>query len=77
MTYISRANGQSVMAACAYYDGEQKYSEYDHQWKYPHSQPERVVLHEVMLLLSTQILNGSGMLLMQLKRRSTHKLPDA
>lgn len=49
MTYISRANGQSVMAACAYYDGEQKYSEYDHQWKYPHSQPERVVLHEVML----------------------------
>lgn len=37
------------MAACAYYDGEQKYSEYDHQWKYPHSQPERVVLHEVML----------------------------
>ena len=34
MTYISRANGQSVMAACAYYDGEQKYSEYDHQWKY-------------------------------------------
>lgn len=49
MTYISRANGQSVMAACAYYDGEQKYSEYDHQMKYPHSQPERVVFHEVML----------------------------
>ena len=49
MTYISRAKGQSVMAACAYYAGEQKYSEYDHQWKYPHSQPERVVMHEVML----------------------------
>jgi len=29
-----------------------------------------------MLLLSTLILNGSGMLLMQLKRRSTHKLLD-
>ena len=30
-----------------------------------------------MLLLSTLILNDSGMLLMQLKRRLTHKLPDA
>ena len=56
MTYISRANGQSVMAACAYYDGEQKYSEYDHQWKYPHSQPERVVLHEVMLPPSIEVI---------------------
>lgn len=37
------------MAACAYYSGEKKFSEYDGTWKYPHSDPNRVQHVEVML----------------------------
>ena len=37
------------MATAAYYAGEKLYSEYDHEWKHPHSNPERVVFHEVLL----------------------------
>ena len=37
------------MASCAYCAGEKRYSEYEQQWKQPHSSPERVVHHEVML----------------------------
>lgn len=37
------------MAAAAYNAGEKMYSEHDHEWKHPHSNPERVVYREVML----------------------------
>ena len=37
------------MAAAAYNAGEKMYSERDHEWKHPHSSPERVVYREVML----------------------------
>ena len=37
------------MAAAAYNAGEKLYSEHDHEWKHPHSSPERVVYREVML----------------------------
>lgn len=37
------------MASASYYLGEKLYSEYDREWKYPHSDPDRVVYTEVML----------------------------
>ena len=37
------------MAHCAYCSGQKMYSEYDGQWKIPHSDPARVQLMEVML----------------------------
>ena len=37
------------MAKCAYNSGVKKWSEYEHCWKQPHSDPERVRLIEVML----------------------------
>ena len=37
------------MAAAAYNAGEKMYSERYHEWKHPHSSPERVVYREVML----------------------------
>ena len=37
------------MAAAAYNSGEKMYSERDHEWKHPHSSPERIVYREVML----------------------------
>ena len=37
------------MAAAAYNTGEKMHSERDHEWKHPHSSPERVVYREVML----------------------------
>ncbi|MBO5500661.1 MAG: MobA/MobL family protein, partial [Clostridia bacterium] len=33
----------------SYYLGQKLYSEYDHEWKYPHSDPKRVRYTEVML----------------------------
>ena len=48
ISYIGRKD-QSVMAAAAYNAGEKMYSERDHEWKHPHSSPERVVYREVML----------------------------
>ena len=47
---ISRGEGQSCMASCAYYSGEKKYSEYECCWKYLHSSSSRVKSVEVMLL---------------------------
>ena len=46
ISYIGRKD-QSVMAAAAYNAGEKMYSERDHEWKHPHSSPERVDLHPV------------------------------
>jgi len=37
------------MAGASYYLGQKLYSEYDHEWKYPHSDPKRVRYTEVML----------------------------
>ena len=37
------------MAGASYYLGQKLYSEYDHEWKYPHSDPERVRYTEIML----------------------------
>lgn len=37
------------MASASYYLGQKLYSEYDHEWKYPHSDPDRVRYTEVML----------------------------
>ena len=37
------------MAGASYYLGQKLYSEYDHEWKYPHSDPKRVQYTEVML----------------------------
>ncbi len=37
------------MAGASYYFGQKLYSEYDHEWKYPHSDPKRVRYTEVML----------------------------
>lgn len=37
------------MAGASYYFGQKLYSEYDHEWKYPHSDPRRVRYTEVML----------------------------
>ena len=37
------------MAGASYYLGQKLYSEYDHEWKYPHSDPRRVRYTEVML----------------------------
>ncbi len=37
------------MAGASYYLGQKLYSEYDHEWKYPHSDPRRVQYTEVML----------------------------
>lgn len=37
------------MASASYYLGQKLYSEYDHEWKYPHSDPKRVRYTEVML----------------------------
>lgn len=37
------------MAGSSYYLGQKLYSEYDHEWKYPHSDPKRVRYTEVML----------------------------
>ena len=40
------------MASASYYLGQKLYSEYDHEWKYPHSDPARVRYTEVMLPLN-------------------------
>lgn len=37
------------MAGASYYLGQKLYSEYDHEWKYPHSDPKRVRYTEVLL----------------------------
>lgn len=37
------------MAGASYYLGQKLYSEYDHEWKYPHSDPKRVRYTEVIL----------------------------
>ena len=37
------------MAGASYYLGQKLYSEYEHEWKYPHSDPKRVRYTEVML----------------------------
>ena len=37
------------MAGASYYLGQKLYSEYDHEWKYPHSDPRRVRYTEIML----------------------------
>lgn len=37
------------MAGASYYLGQKLYSEYDHEWKYPHSDPKRVQYTEVLL----------------------------
>ena len=37
------------MAAASYYSGQKLYSEYDREWKYPHSDSSRVLYTEVML----------------------------
>ena len=37
------------MAGASYYLGQKLYSEYDHEWKYPHSDPKRVRYTEIML----------------------------
>ena len=37
------------MAGSSYYLGQKLYSEYDHEWKYPHSDPKRVRYTEVIL----------------------------
>ena len=37
------------MASASYYLGQKLYSEYDREWKYPHSDPARVRHIEVML----------------------------
>ena len=37
------------MAAASYYSGQRLYSEYDHEWKYPHSDSSRVLYTEIML----------------------------
>jgi len=40
------------MAGASYYLGQKLYSEYDHEWKYPHSDPKRVRYTEVLLPLN-------------------------
>lgn len=37
------------MAGASYYLGQKLYSEYDHEWKYPHSDPRRVRYTKIML----------------------------
>ena len=37
------------MAAASYYSGQKLYSEYDREWKYPHSDSSRVLYTEIML----------------------------
>ena len=37
------------MAAASYYPGQKLYSEYDREWKYPHSDSSRVLYTEMML----------------------------
>lgn len=49
MDIVSRKEGRSVMAEAAYCAGEARYSEYEGEWKYPHSDPSRVVYQEVLL----------------------------
>lgn len=49
ISVISRGSGQSVMAAASYCLGQKLYSDHDGEWKYPHSNPQRVRYTEVML----------------------------
>ena len=49
ISITSRGKGQSAMAGASYYLGQKLYSEYDHEWKYPHSDPKRVRYTEIML----------------------------
>ncbi|MBP3542150.1 MAG: MobA/MobL family protein [Clostridia bacterium] len=49
ITITSRGKNQSAMAGASYYLGQKLYSEYDHEWKYPHSDPKRVRYTEVLL----------------------------
>ena len=49
ISVVSRGSGQSVMAAASYCLGQKLYSAHDGEWKYPHSNPQRVCYTEVML----------------------------
>ena len=49
ISITSRGKNQSAMAGASYYLGQKLYSEYDHEWKYPHSDPKRVRYTEVLL----------------------------
>ena len=49
ISITSRGKNQSAMAGASYYLGQKLYSEYEHEWKYPHSDPKRVRYTEVML----------------------------
>lgn len=49
ISVVSRGSGQSVMAAASYCLGQKLYSVHDGEWKYPHSNPQRVRYTEVML----------------------------
>ena len=49
ISITSRSRNESAMAGASYYLGQKLYSEYDHEWKYPHSDPARVRHTEVML----------------------------
>jgi len=49
ISVVSRGSGQSVMAAASYCLGQKLYSDHDGEWKYPHSNPQRVRYTEVML----------------------------
>ena len=49
ISITSRSRNESAMAGASYYLGQKLYSEYDHEWKYPHSDPARVRYTEVML----------------------------
>ncbi len=49
ISVVSRGSGQSVMAAASYCLGQKLYSDYDGEWKYPHSSPQRVRYTEIML----------------------------
>ena len=52
ISIVSRGAGASAMAAASYYSGQKLYSEYDHEWKYPHSDSSRVLYTEVLLPLN-------------------------
>ena len=49
ISITSRGHGGSAMAGASYYLGQRLYSEYDREWKYPHSDPKRVRYTEVLL----------------------------